>query len=279
MDSIDFSKIAQDVTTLFVEHGLSIIMALVVLYIGFKLVKYVVRFATKSMKKAEIDDSLINFLEGIIKIGLKVLIVISVAAMVGIETTAFLTVLGAAGLAIGLALQGSLSNFAGGILILIDKPFVVGDIIETQSKTGEVEKINILNTHIREFDNKVVIVPNGQLFNSLITNLTLKEKRRISLPIGISYESDIAKARSIVLDVLKQDQRILDDPAPEVIVKQWADSSVNMDVRVWAKFDDLYSIFWDNMERIKVEFDKHDDISIPFPQRDVHLFEMNNKKN
>ena len=137
MDSIDFSKIAQDVTTLFVEHGLSIIMALVVLYIGFKLVKYVVRFATKSMKKAEIDDSLINFLEGIIKIGLKVLIVISVATMVGIETTAFVTVLGAAGLAIGLALQGSLSNFPGGILILIDKPFVVGDVIETQSKTKE----------------------------------------------------------------------------------------------------------------------------------------------
>jgi len=255
------------------ESGLNLLFAVIVLLVGLRLVKYAIQLLKKTMDKASVDPTLITFLGSIFGVILRVLLFVSVASMLGIETTSFIAVLGAAGLAVGLALQGSLANFAGGVLIILFKPFKAGDIIDTGNDLGIVEAISILTTRVVTFDNRLVICPNGQLANSVVTNLSAKETRRTDIPVGIGYDSNIAKAREVMLRLAAEDNRILADPAPVVRVTSLGDSSVNLFLRVWVGTDDLWPVYWDVLERVKIAFDAEPDLTIPFPQRDVHLIQ------
>jgi small conductance mechanosensitive channel len=277
MNDIDFQKLIDSVVQLLVENSLNLLFAIIVLLVGLRLVKYALKLLRTAMDRANVDPTIVTFLSSIAGVVLRVMLIVSIASMVGIETTSFIAVLGAAGLAVGLALQGSLSNFAGGVLIIMFKPFKVGDTIDTGTNTGEVEAISILTTKIRTFDNRMVICPNGQLANAVVTNLSAKDTRRIDIPVGIAYDSSIAKAREVMLRIAAEDERILKDPEPVVRVTELADSSVNLMLRVWTAKDDLWPVYWEGLEKIKIAFDAEPDLSIPFPQRDVHLIQTANK--
>jgi small conductance mechanosensitive channel len=227
--------------------------------------------AVLDKKLGQKDPTLNKFLCGLINALLKVLLLISVASMVGIATTSFIAVIGAAGLAVGLALQGSLANFAGGVLILIFKPFKVGDTIEAQGFLGAVKEISILYTIIDTFDNRRIVIPNGQLANASLTNVSIYDTRRCDMTFGIGYGDDIDKAKQVIKQCLEEDERVLPEPAPRIAVGSLGDSSVNIIVRPWTKTDDLWPVYWDMHEKIKKAFDR-EGISIPFPQRDVHLY-------
>lgn len=277
MDAIDFQKLMDSVVQLLVENGLNLLFAIIVLLVGLRLVKYALKLLRTAMDKAKVDPTIVTFLSSIAGVVLRVLLIVSIASMVGIETTSFIAVLGAAGLAVGLALQGSLANFAGGVLIIMFKPFKVGDAIDTGSNTGVVESISILTTKIRTFDNKLVICPNGQLANAVVTNLSAKDTRRIDIPVGIAYDSSIAKAREVMLRIAAEDARILKEPEPVVRVTELADSSVNLMLRVWTASDDLWPVYWEGLEKIKLAFDAEPALNIPFPQQDIHLIQAPNK--
>ncbi|MDW7690517.1 mechanosensitive ion channel [Flammeovirgaceae bacterium SG7u.111] len=254
-----------------------IAMAIVVLIIGLIIIKSLTGFVKNLMIKRNVDVSLVPFLTSLFNVLLKVMLLISVASMVGIETTSFVAVIGAAGLAIGLALQGSLANFAGGVLILIFKPYKVGQVIEAQGFIGIVNEIQIFVTILKTFDNKTIIIPNGPLANGAITNYSTEEKRRIDMTFGIGYDDDIAKAKQILADLIAADTRILKEPAePFIALSELADSSVNFVVRVWAKGADYWGIYFDMQEKVKLTFDK-EGIGIPYPQTDVHLYKHDSK--
>jgi small conductance mechanosensitive channel len=252
------------------EHGPRLILAIVTLFVGLRLIKTSVNLLNNSMESRNFDPTLRPFIANILSWGLKALLIISVASMVGVETTSFIAVMGAAGLAIGLALQGSLANFAGGILILIFKPFKVGDTVEAQSYLGVVERIDILHTHIRTFDNRVIIMPNGSLANSNVINLSKKDTRRVEMLVGVAYGSDLQKVREVILATLSKDERILADPEPVVKFVNFGDSSLDLTIRCWTAVDNFWPVYWDNMEAINNAFNAND-IEIPFPQRDLHM--------
>jgi small conductance mechanosensitive channel len=252
------------------EHGPRLILAIVTLFVGLRLIKTSVNLLNNSMESRNFDPTLRPFIANILSWGLKALLIISVASMVGVETTSFIAVMGAAGLAIGLALQGSLANFAGGILILIFKPFKVGDTVEAQSYLGAVERIDILHTHIRTFDNRVIIMPNGNLANSNVINLSKKDTRRVEMSVGVAYGSDLQKVREVILATLSKDERILADPEPVVKFVNFGDSSLDLTIRCWTAVDNFWPVYWDNMEAINNAFNAND-IEIPFPQRDLHM--------
>lgn len=247
-----------------------LLLAILVLIFGLIGISWVVKVIKNAMEKKGIDLSLRNFLSSLISITLKILLIISVVSMVGIETTSFIAVIGAAGLAVGLALQGSLSNFAGGVLILFLKPFRVGDYIEAQGHGGTVHEVQIIHTILKTPDNKTIILPNGPLANNDIVNYTQEATRRIDFTFGIGYGDDITKAKEIINSIILNDERILKDPEPLVAVGALADSSVNITTRVWCKKEEYWNIHWDMFEKIKNEFDTNG-ISIPFPQRDIHV--------
>lgn len=247
-----------------------LILAIITLIVGLWVIRYFVSFIDRKLRPK--DPTLNSFLCGLMRIGLKIMLLISVAAMIGISTTSFIAVIGAAGLAVGLALQGSLANFAGGVLILIFKPFKVGDVIEAQSFAGTVLEIQILYTILNTFDNRRVVIPNGHLANGSVVNISAYDTRRCDMSFGIGYGDDIDKAKAICSRLIEQDERALADPAPLIVVGGLGDSSVNLTVRVWTKSSDLWPFFWDMQEKIKKTFDA-EGISIPFPQRDVHLYE------
>ncbi len=249
-----------------------LLLAIIVLLIGLWAIKFVVKGLNKIMEKADVDISLRKFLSSLAGIGLKVLLLISVASMVGIATTSFVAILGAAGLAVGLALQGSLANFAGGVLILLFKPFKVGDIIETQGFTAKVEEIQIFNTILKTPDNKTIIIPNGPISNGSIVNFSREPQRRVDFTFGIGYEDDIAKAKSVLNKLLENDPRVLKDPAPFVALSELADSSVNFTVRAWVNSADYWDLYFDLPEKVKLAFDANK-LSIPYPQQDVHLYQ------
>lgn len=225
------------------------------------------------MKKREVDPTLIPFLSSIFNIGLKIMVIISVASMVGIQTTSFVAVIGAAGLAVGLALQGSLSNFAGGVLIILFRPYRVGDFIEAQGQAGTVNAIQILYTILKSPDNKTIVIPNSAMMGGSITNYSIEDNRRLDLVFGVSYADDIQKVKQVLTKMANDDERVLQDPAPFINIKEMADSSVNFLFRVWVKKEDYWPLTFDMQERVKATFDK-EGISIPFPQRDVHLFQQ-----
>ena len=253
------------------QYAPKVVLALLVLLIGVWIINRFVTAVSHSMERHEVEPTLQRFLRSLINITLKALLLISVASMVGIETTSFVAMFGAAGLAIGLALQGSLANFAGGVLILIFRPFKVGDFIDAQGVLGTVKAIEIFSTVLTTPDNKVIIVPNGAISNGIITNFSREATRRVDMSFGIGYGDDIARAREVLLGLIGSDDRIMADPQPQVVVSELGESSINFAVRMWVASADYWNVYFDMTEKTKLAFDAAG-ISIPFPQRDVHLY-------
>lgn len=264
---------AQELRNLAMNYAPKLAGAIITLIIGIYIINKLVRLLRKTMNKGQVDPTLAPFIASLTNIGLKAMLIISIASMLGIQTTSFVAILGAAGLAVGLALQGSLANFAGGVLILLFKPFKVGDVIESQGFLGSVTGIQIFNTILNTPDNKKIIIPNGALASGPITNFTAEDKRRVDMEFGIGYGDDIKKAKEVLSKIIAEDSRILNEPAePFIAVKSLGDSCVNLVVRAWAKSSDYWGIYFDMQEKVKLTFDQAG-ISIPFPQRDVHLFQ------
>lgn len=259
---------------LLMTYGPKLLLAIIVLVGGLWIIRGVNRIALSNMEKSNVDPSLQKFLSSFLSISLKILLLISVASMVGIATTSFIAVLGAAGLAVGLALQGSLANFAGGVIILLFKPYKAGDVIEAQGFLGTVNEIQVFYTVIKSFDNKTIVIPNGSLSNGSITNYSTEKVRRADMTFGIGYDDDIQKAKEIIKRLIDKDERILKDPPPSVVVSELADSSVNFSVKVWCNSDDLWNVYFDMQENVKISFD-NEGISIPYPQTDVHIHQHN----
>jgi small conductance mechanosensitive channel len=254
------------------EYGPKLLMALAIFVIGMFIAKIVRKSVTKVMQHRNQDPTLISFITSMLYVSLQIVVVITTLAKLDIPTTSFVAVLGAAGLAIGLALQGSLSNFASGILMIIFRPMRIGDFVEAGATTGVVEEITVLTTTINTIDNKKVIVPNSKIMGDHIINFNAHGTRRVDLTAGIGYGDDIDKAKKALMNILTSDPRVLKDPAPVVAVSELGDSSVNFVVRPWVKSDDYWGVHFDTIEAIKKTFDK-EGISIPFPQQDVHLYE------
>ncbi len=259
------------VIDLVVAYGGKILLAIIVLLVGLWVIKRVVKAINKNMEKRHVDESLRPFLRSLIDALLKVMLFISVAGMVGVEMTSFIAVLGAAGLAVGLALQGSLANFAGGVLILLLKPFKVGDYIDSGSHSGYVREIQIFYTYITTFQNEEIIIPNGQLSNNSVKNYSFHDTRRLDMLFGIGYGDSMSKAKGILEEIIQSDDRILKDPAHMVFVENLNDSSVDIRIRVWTKNENYWDVWVDMSEKVKSAFDEKG-VSIPFPQRDVHLY-------
>jgi len=253
-------------------YGPKLLLALLVLIIGMWIVNRVVRVMNKGMERAGTEPTLAKFLQSLVSIGLKALLLISVASMVGIETTSFIAILGAAGLAVGLALQGTLANFAGGVLILMFRPYKVGDYVDAQGVNGTVASIQIFNTVIKTPDNKTIIVPNGSISNGIITNFSTEATRRVDFVFGIGYDDDMKKAKDIIARLVEADERSLKDPAPQIVVSNLGESSVDITVRVWVNAADFWGLKFDLTEAVKAAFDA-EGVSIPFPQRDLHVYQ------
>jgi small conductance mechanosensitive channel len=251
-------------------YGGKILIAIVFLIIAHIVVKKVLSLLKDGFKKRKLDPSLNSFLLSLIKALLYVIVIISVAAIMGIQTASLVAILGAASLAVGLALQGSLSNFAGGVLILLLKPFGVGDYIESSQHSGTVEEIQIFYTVLNTPDNKKIIIPNSVLSNSSVTNYSANEIRRVDFEFGVSYDADIHHVKSVLKRIADEDSRVFKDPAPQIEVSQHGDSAVVFIFRVWSKNENYWSIYWHMMEKVKIEFDK-EEIEIPYPKRDVNI--------
>lgn len=249
-----------------------VLLALVCLFIGLRLVKWIMKVVRKSFSKSKLDPTVASFLGSIINILLYVLVFITVISIMGIQVTSFVTLLGTAGVAIGLAVQGSLSNFAGGVLILILKPFVIGDYIkeDTHGNEGTVISIDIFYTRIRTYDGKVVVIPNGTLSNTSLTNLTKQEKRRIDLVVPVEYEADLRQVKTVLQNVVKEEPMVLQEEPVDIALDEFGDSALSVIVHVWVPTEAYWKTKWDLMEHIKLEFDK-EKICIPFNQLDVHL--------
>ena len=271
--NIDLSELTEKAISLVMTYTPKLLLAILTLVVGLWLVNRFVNLLDHRLGKK--DPTLNKFLCGLISAVLKVMLLISVASMIGIETTSFIAVVGAAGLAIGLALQGSLANFAGGVLILIFKPFKVGDTIEAEGHLGSVAEIQILYTVINTFDNKRVVIPNGSLSNATLINVSVYDKRRCDMTFGIGYDDDIDKAKKILQRLFEEDERSLTEPAPRICVAGLGDNSVDLMFRPWVGTDDLWPYYWDMQEKVKKAFDE-EGISIPYPQRDVHLYNASN---
>ncbi|MGI9531269.1 mechanosensitive ion channel family protein [Lutimonas sp.] len=251
-------------------YGPKLLGAIVVLIIGNFVIKLIMSSFTKMLDKKKTDSSLKPFLRSMLSILLKTLLVISVLGMMGVQMTSFIAILGAAGLAVGMALSGTLQNFAGGVIILLFKPFKIGDYIEAQGHAGIVKEIQIFNTILLELDNKTVIIPNGPLSTGSMINYSTEPTRRVDFSFGIAYGDSVDKARKILFELFKEDKRILTDPAYFVGLSEMADSSVNLTARAWVKGEDYWDVFFDINEKTYNTFNA-EGISIPFPQMDVHL--------
>nr|WP_202978352.1 mechanosensitive ion channel domain-containing protein [Thiomicrorhabdus sediminis] len=254
-----------------VPWGIKVLMALAIFVIGRWVVHIVVDLLKKLLKRSQkIDDMLIDFIGSIVNALLILFVIIASLDQLGVDTTSLVALIGAAGLAIGLALQGSMQNFAAGVMILVFKPFKSGDFIDAGGILGVVEKVQIFSTVMRTGDNKEVIVPNGGIYGGPITNYSARDTRRVDMVFGIGYDDDLRKAKQILLDLIAADERILKDPEPVVALSELGDSSVNFVVRPWVNSGDYWKVYWDMNEKVKLAFDEQG-ISIPYPQMDVHL--------
>lgn len=251
-------------------YGIKLIGAIVILVIGLWIAKLLTNSFNKMLIKKNTDETLAKFFTAMVRIGLIAFVVIAAISQVGVETTSFVAVLGAAGLAVGLALQGSLSNFASGVMLIIFKPIKVGDYIEGGGIDGTVKEIGIFVTTLTSLDNKVIFVPNSKMASDNIVNYTMNDTRRVDLVFGIGYGDDINKSKAAINEVLDNNSRILKDPKPDVFVSELGDSSVNFVVRPWCKTDHYWDVYFEVTEAIKKTFDDQN-IEIPFPQRDVHI--------
>tara|TARA_R110001606_G_C15393347_1_gene651846 strand:+ start:2688 stop:3488 length:801 start_codon:yes stop_codon:yes gene_type:complete len=252
--------------TFLLKYGASILSALLILIIGLFVINLLVKISKKIMTKSNVDVTLQKFLSDLLSWILKALLIITVIAKLGVPTTSFIAIIGAAGLAIGLALQGSLANFAGGALIMIFKPFKIGDLIEAQGEIGVVKEIEIFTTKLTGLSNKEIIIPNGSLSNGNITNYTAEGTRRVDLTFGVSYDADIKQTKNVLMEVLTSHPKVLKDPAPGVTVSELADSSVNFAVRPWCKSEHYWDVYFEVTENVKLELDKAG-IEIPYPHR------------
>lgn len=252
------------------DNGVKLLLALLLLVVGLWVIRRIVAVVTAALERGPADITLTRFFTSVTSIGLKTLLFISVISTLGVATTSFVAALGAAGLAVGLALQGSLSNFAGGVLILLFRPFRIGDYIEGQGVGGTVRDIQIFHTHLTTSDNKRVVVPNGPLANNNITNYSAEPTRRVDFVFGIGYSDDLRQAKAVLERLFEADARVLSDPELLVVVSNLGASSVDLTVRAWVNKDDYWPLKFDLTEQVKLAFDA-EGISIPFPQTDVHL--------
>lgn len=263
-------NIISKVQELITLYGFKVLAAIIIFFVGRWIARALKNLTERMMKKKEVDPTLISFVGDMIYVSLLVFVIIAAVSQLGVQTTSFIAVIGAAGLAIGLALQGSLANFAAGFLLILFHPFKEGDFIEGAGVLGVVEKISIFVTEMKSPDNKKIIIPNSKLTGDNIINYSANETRRVDLIIGVSYGDDLQKVKQVLEDILAKDSRVLKDPKPTIAVSQLADSSVNFVVRPWVKTGDYWSVYFDTTENVKTRFDA-EGICIPFPQRDVHL--------
>lgn len=271
MEKIDFANIGiASLIELAVQYGPRLLGAIVIFIVGWKLVGFLSRRMGKIMESRSVEPSLMSFFRSLVSILLKILLLISVLGMLGVEVTSFIAILGAAGLAIGLALSGTLQNFAGGMLILLFKPFKVGDFIESQNFLGTVREIQIFNTVLKTPDNKTIIIPNGGLATGVVTNYSTEPLRRVDWKFGIAYGDSADTLKSVLTDIIEKDDRILKDPPPFIALSELGDSSVNFVVRAWVNTSDYWPVFFDTNEQVYKVFPA-ENLNIPFPQVDVHI--------
>lgn len=252
---------------------INIISAAVIFAAGWWIAKQLRNLIVSVMEKKQVDPMLTSFTSNVAYFALVLFVIMAALGQLGIQTTSFIAIIGAAGLAIALSLQDSLANFASGVMIIFFRWFKVGDFIEAGGTSGIVEGIQIFSTQMRTPDNKIIIVPNSSITSGNITNYSAKDQRRVDMVFGIGYGDDIGKAKQILQDIIEKDARVLKDPAPVIAVAELGDSSVNIICRPWVKTDDYWPFFWETTEAVKLKFDEQD-ITIPYPQRDVHLHQV-----
>ncbi|MDH5748626.1 MAG: mechanosensitive ion channel [Rhodospirillales bacterium] len=267
LENIDF---ARGINEYVIPWGTNLIFALLIFVIGRLVAKSIVAVVRKLLVRAKLDDILIHFATSILSAILLVVVIVAALDRLGVDTTSLIAIVGAAGLAIGLALQDSLKNFAAGVMLIVFRPFKAGDFVEAAGTAGTVERIHVFSTIFRTGDNREVTVPNGAIYGGVITNFSSRDTRRVDMVFGIGYGDDLKKAKQVINDILSAEARVLDDPEPVVAVGELADSSVNFVVRPWVKTADYWPVRFDLAERIKLTFDENG-ISIPYPQMDVHL--------
>lgn len=272
MENFDVQGLMQQLSAMMSAYGLKVIGALAVLVIGRWLARWVKRTTIRSLERANMDKTLIPFISGLVYTLCMVFVVVAVLGLFGIPTASFIAVLGAAGLAAGLALQGTLGNFAAGVMLLIFRPFKVGDLVEVAGTLGRVKEIGIFATHVNTLDNVRVIMSNSTVYGDKIKNFSTNEMRRVDLRMGVSYGDDLEKAKTTILGVINAHPKVLKDPAPQVEVVEMADSSINFVVRPWCATDDYWRVYFDVTQGCKEQLEAAG-LSIPFPQRDVHLFQ------
>jgi len=266
----DVSQLWLTVQGMATDWGIKVLAALAIFIIGRWVAKGIRRGVRRMMEKGDVDPIIIGFVGSITYIALLAFVVIAALGQLGIQTTSFIAILGAAGLAVGLALQGSLANFAAGFLMIIFRPFKVGDFVEAAGVAGVVKDMQIFTTTLKTGDNKTIIIPNAKISGDNIINYSAEENRRVDMTVGVAYDADLSKVRDVINDIISKEERILPDPAPQVAVAELADSSVNFIVRVWTKSGDYWGVKCDTTETIKNRFDEAG-IGIPFPQRDIHI--------
>ncbi len=268
---IDWQGIIDYLSINAIDLAGNIVVALIIFYGGRWIVGLAVGALRKVMQRQEVDKTLETFVCNLLRMALLVVVIIAAISALGIQTASFIAIFGAAGLAVGLALQGSLSNFAAGVLIVLFRPYKVGDFVEAAGIAGVVEQVQILTTIMKTGDNKQIIVPNSQIMDSIITNYSANDTRRVDMVVGVSYDDDLDKVRKTIEELVAAEDRILGEPACTIAVSELADSSVNFVVRPWVKTSDYWGVMFDLTEAIKKRFDQ-DGISFPFPQQDVHLY-------
>lgn len=267
---MDINKLLDVLINWATTSGVKLAMGLIILIVGWKLIKKVVATLNKMLDKRGFDSTLHTFLESLVDLSLKIILIICVLGTIGVEMAGLAALLASAGLAVGLALQGSLSNLSGGVIILVMRPFKVGDYIEAAGHSGTVEKIQIFYTNLVTPDNKEILIPNGSLANGSIINYSAKDTRRVDLTFGVGYESDILHVKNILSDIIASCNMILEIPEPFIGLNEHAASSVNFVVRVWTKSEDYWKVYFYLLEQAKIRFDE-ENISIPYPQMDLHI--------
>ena len=270
MFEFDSEQMSQMIDTYVIPWSINIVMAILIYVIGKIVVGLVINLFGKVMQRSKYDGMLVDFVKAILNAILMLFVIIASLNELGVDTTSLVAILGAAGLAIGLSLQGSLQNFAAGVMLLVFRPFKAGDFVEAGGASGVIKSISIFTTVMTSGDNKEIIIPNGRIYSGNITNYSAKETRRVDMVVGIGYDADLRRAKEVLLEMVAADSRILQDPAPKVAVSELADSSVNFIVRPWVNSADYWGVKFDFTEAVKLRFDE-EGISIPFPQMDVHL--------
>ncbi len=273
VDTKELSGLADKAMELGSQYAPKLAMAIVVFIVGLIIIRMITGAMKRLFDKKDYDETLERFLLSLTGMILKILLIVTVVTMLGVQMTSFVAILGGAGLAIGMALSGTLQNFAGGVMLLIFRPYKVGDVIEAQGHIGKVEEIQIFNTVLLTPDNKTIIIPNAPISTNSIVNYSDQGTRRIDFTIGIGYDDDIDQAKEVIMNVITKDGRVHKDPAPFIAVSELADSSVNFTLRVWADVSDYWGVYFDNLEAIKKALDAAS-ISIPYPQTDVHLHKV-----